>query len=141
MAKKFHFTLESLLTLRSYTAETKKSALAEIIRLREEQEQIIQEKQQYLVLITDAEYTPITEAGTMQAAHSHRESMKGEIAILSRKHKQLGEIEQLRRKEYSEALKEVKVLEKLKERQKEQHRSAINHEEQQFLDETARRVR
>ncbi len=72
--------------------------------------------------------------------HTHRESVKGEITVLYRKQKQLSEIEQLRRKEYSEALKEVKVLEKLKERQKDAYRAEMNREEQQFLDETARRI-
>lgn len=137
MAKKFCFTLRSLLKLRSYTAEIKKSALAEILRLREEQERLIQEKQHYLDLITNIGYERTVAAGAMQSAHSHRESVKNEITSLFQKQKQLAEIEQLRRKEYSEALKEVKVLEKLKEQQKERYRIEINREEQQFLDEIA----
>ncbi len=70
MAKNFRFTLESLLKLRSYTAEIKKTALAEIIRLREDQDRLIQEKQQYLVSITDTGYARTTVAGAMQAAHT-----------------------------------------------------------------------
>ncbi len=140
MAKKFRFSLEALLKLRTYTVEIKKSALAEIVRLREEQSRLIEEKQFYLSEIISSDYMLKTDAGAMQAVFSHRELIQKELDELHQKKMQIIEIENLRRNEYFESVKEVKILEKLKEQQKEVHRFEINREEQAFLDETAQKI-
>lgn len=141
MAKKFRFSLESLLQLRTYTADTKKKALAETVRLREEKEQEIREKQQYLTELTTIEFGKNILAGAMQAAHDHQEYIKAEIVKLHRRKEQILEIEKLKRKEFADALKDVKVLEKLKDKHHEQFVAELAGEERRFLDEVAQRSR
>lgn len=141
MAKKFRFSLESLLQLRTYTADTKKTALAEVVRMREEKEQEIEKKKQYLTELASVGFGKNMLAGAMQAVHDHREYVKAEIEKLHRRRDQIIEIEKLKRKEFSDAMKDVKVLEKLKDKHHEQFIAEIAREERQFLDEVAQRSR
>ena len=137
MAKKFRFSLEPLLKLRAYHADVKKQALAEIIQLRDNKQKYIENRQVYLAQITLVRAADSTTAGAMQTAHEHRESVKQDIAGLEYEKQQLEEIERVKQLEYGEALKEVRILEKLREKYRQQYAAELNAEEQKFLDELA----
>jgi flagellar export protein FliJ len=126
--------------LRTYTADTKKNSLAEVVAMREEKEREIDAKREYLEMMSGVAYGKVTVAGAMQAAFDHQEYVKAEIENLSRRRDQIAEIERVKRMEYTDALKEVKVLEKLKDKQRELFAAGLAREERIFFDEVAQRT-
>jgi len=112
-----------------------------VVRMREEKEREITEKQEYLAGVTGGDFRRRTRAGAMQATFDHLEHIKAEIEKLHGRRDQIIEIETLKRLEYSDALKDVKVLEKLKDKQREQYAAEVAGEERRFLDEVAQRPR
>jgi flagellar export protein FliJ len=136
MAKKFNFKLDTVLRLRSDKTEEAKTELQLIIRKRIEKE-----------LLIDEEYTRLANHNTtrnehkkleqIQAFYYHKEFINQEIKKLKMELDNLLDIESLKRIKYNEALKEEKVLLKLKEKKKSEFIAEIEHKEQLELDEIA----
>lgn len=136
MAKKFNFKLDTVLRLRSDKTEEAKTELQLIIRKRIEKETLIEE-----------EYTRLANHNTTRSLHKkleeiqafyyHKEFINQEIKKLKMELDNLLDIESLKRIKYNEALKEEKVLLKLKEKKKSEFIAEIEHKEQLELDDIA----
>lgn len=134
MAKKFAFRLERLLSLRSHRVEQEKNALLEIQGKRIAKENEIAEN--YTMLANAYANKVGTTTIEMLQINYHRQIfIKERIAKLEKERLNLLEIEEQRRKILSEALRDEKVLEKLKERQLENYKHEMNCAENAFMDE------
>ncbi len=136
MTKKFNFKLDTVLRLRTDKTEEAKTELQLIIRKRIEKEQLIDEQFAKLDIHnkTRKEHKKLEE---IQAFYYHKEFISQEIKKLKMELDNLLDIESLKRTKYNEALKEEKVLLKLKEKKKSEFMAEVEHKEQLELDEIA----
>ena len=136
MAKKFSFRLEPLLSLRSHKVKEAKEELAKVINKRTLKEDEISEQNEYFngLLKSRKGKISITE---LQADYHHKSFVKDEIGKLEYQKEQLLEIEQVHRLKLTDAMKDEKILEKLKEKQKQYHAEALEKEETKQMDEIA----
>lgn len=136
MAKKFNFKLDTVLRLRSDKTEEAKTELQLIIRKRIEKETLIESEYSKLAKHnkTRSEHKKLEE---IQAFYYHKEFINQEIKKLKMELDNLLDIESLKRIKYNEALKEEKVLQKLKDKKKSEFMAEIEHKEQLELDEIA----
>ncbi|MDQ1265960.1 MAG: Flagellar FliJ protein [Bacteroidota bacterium] len=136
MAKKFVFALESVLKLRSHKVEEAKDSLNRILGLRLKKESDIADKEEYMKQLLQKKPAS-SGVKEMQAQWYHKIYVEDEIRVMEREKEQLIEIENVRRVELSEAMKEEKILLKLREKKEVQHQDEIKREETIFLDEIA----
>lgn len=136
MAKKFKFRLEPILRLREYSAEQAKQSLAQIIKLKIDCENKILALSDDLENSFKVEYASNT-VYYMQTINHYRENIKLEIGQINKKIDQLVEIENVRRKILAEKMKEQKIFEKLKDKDKIKYKFEVDKEEQKFIDEIA----
>ena len=136
MAKQFKFKLDTVLRLRSDKTEEAKTELQLIIRKRIEKEQLIEEQ---FVKLENHKTTrnKNKKLEEIQAFYYHKEFINQEIKRLQMELDNLLDIESLKRTKYNDALKEEKVLQKLKEKKKSAFLDEIAHKEQLELDEIA----
>lgn len=139
MSKKFSFRLEPVLKLRAYRVAEAKEKLAEILYLRIKKENEIKSKYEYLQKFELAKDGKSSIAD-IQTRIYHKIYVEGEIKKLTKDRSELLEIENLKRKELSEAMKNEKILAKLKERKFEAYKHELNIEEMKDLDEIAGRI-
>ena len=134
MAKKFKFRLEPVLKIRTEKVEETKKNLNIAVRSRYEKENEISNlnniKKQFL-----AEPQVITKAADMQTAKDYVNNVDMQLQKKEEEKIKLLEIENQRREKLNEALKEEKVIVKLKEKKIAEHQQQINKEETDFLDE------
>lgn len=136
MAKQFKFKLDTVLRLRSDKTEEAKTELQLIIRKRIEKEQLIEE--QFVKLENHkATRNKNKKLEEIQSFYYHKEFINQEIKRLQMELDNLLDIESLKRTKYNDALKEEKVLQKLKEKKKSAFLDEIAHKEQLELDEIA----
>jgi flagellar export protein FliJ len=136
MAKRFQFRLEPVLRLRTHKVNEAKEELGSVMRKRMDKEQKLADKQNYFSdLLTDK--TGQYSAAELQAQISHENAVKEEIIKLENEKEQLLEIESFKREKLTVAMKEEKILEKLKERKLITHNENISKEEMKVLDELA----
>lgn len=134
MGKKFEFRLEKILNLRAQKVTQEKLALGRIQSLRLNKEQEAQTQNDYQDELKKIKHDK-GQASMLQAYHHHRTFVQEEIKKLEDEIDQLKEIEELRRVRLTEAMKDEKILEKLKEKRKYDHEEDSKHEEVQVLDE------
>jgi flagellar FliJ protein len=136
MAKKFDFRLESVLNLRSHKVQQAKDSLNHVIKMKNEKEQAIE-----INLIQRNEIfkdrSSAIKAAELQYKIHHKDHLENEIIQLESEKSRLTEIENLRRLNLTEAMKEEKVLVKLKDKKIEAHKYEVEKEEMQTLDEIA----
>ena len=134
MAKKFNFRLESVLKIRTEKVEETKNSLNVAVRNRYEKENEILtltgEKKHFL-----AEPQIVLKASDMQATKDYMSSIDRQLEIKENEKIKLIEIEKYRLEKLNEALKEEKVIVKLKEKKLTEHQQKVNREETNFLDE------
>jgi len=136
MAKKFSYRLEPLLKLRSHKVNQAKDSLSAVLRLRYNKDEAIDAKQVYRKNLSQSNYKS-RKAIDFQAIASHKQLVENEINNLDKERRQLLEIEQLRRNKLQFAMKEEKMLIKLKEKKLEQYNYETVKEENNFIDEIA----
>ena len=134
MGKKFEFRLEKILSLRTQKVTQEKLALGKVQSLRLNKEQEAQSQNDYQDELKKVKHNK-GQASMLQAHHQHRTFIREEIKKLEDEIDQLKEIEELRRVRLTEAMKDEKVLEKLKEKRKYDHEEDSKHEEVLTLDE------
>ena len=136
MAKKFKFRLETLLKIRTEAVEEAKNSLNVALRYRYEKERQIDElkntKQEQL-----QKRLNVTRAQDMQILKDHINSLDAQIEKEEIEKQKLIEIENVRRMRLNEAMKEEKVILKLKEKKLQEHEKELKREETNFLDEIA----
>lgn len=138
MAKKFNFRLEPILKIRTHYAELAKEALAEAVneRVAKENEIIFQQNYRNSLLQKVAKSKKVSE---LQTESNHKIFINEEIIRLTEEKKNLEEIETFRRGKLTEAMKQEKILMKLKERKQIIYNDEINKEETKIIDEIAQR--
>lgn len=135
MAKIFRFRLQHVLHLREYAVEQARIALGEVITLREKIESDIIGKQRYLE--QTLENSGGKNVAELQMHFQHRLFTQQEIVSLQGQLIHVKEHEDIRRKELNKKMQEKKVIENLRDRQKEQYLKESAREEQIFMDEIA----
>lgn len=134
MAKKFDFRYESILKLRAEKVTQAQESLNQVVRVRNEKEQSIQDYKNYKENINLIEEKS-TKAAELQNKIYHKQHIENEIKRLEKEKEQILEIEKLRRNKLTVAMKDEKVMEKLKDKKIIQHLDDIKHEESKFFDE------
>jgi len=138
--KKFAFRLEPLLKIRSEKTAEAKDMLGQAMQVRIAKERTIAEKKQYsLELQKKGVHETKISVQELAANFHHLRAVAEEIKQLEKEHAQVLEIESLRRGILSEAMKQEKVLDKLKEKKKEQFLKDVAHEENALLEDIAQR--
>lgn len=138
MAKKFKFSLESVLNLKNYRTNEAKDLLQQAAVIRIKKEQTISENQEYLKSIGNTGNKMSLQE--LQDLHYHKESVKRNIKKLEKEKSQIVEIENLRRDKLSDAMKEEKILTKLKDKKILKYNDELKKEENLILDEIASRT-
>lgn len=137
MAKRFKFRLDQVLNIRSHKVKQAKDALMDIISLRIQKEAEIEAKMQYLESLMKPAKGGHTLASDLQTLLNHKAFIKQEIKNLNIEKQRIIEIEELKRLRLNEAMKEERVLSKLKDRKMLEHNEAQNKEETYILNEIA----
>lgn len=134
MAKKFTYRLESLLNLKSFKVKEIEESIQKVLYYRYQTEHEIQKNEDYLASL-NGQRNGSFKAIEIQALNYHKETVKEEIKELKLQLERIVEIENILRNRLVEAMKEEKVLQKLKEREYEDYKMALNKEETKLLDE------
>jgi flagellar FliJ protein len=138
--KKFAFRLEPLLKIRAEKTSDAKEALGQAVQLRLLKERSIAEKRAYSLDVQKRSgFKNSVSVQDLQASFQHVRAVAEEIAQLEKECSQITEIETLRRELLSEAMKQEKVLDKLKEKKKVQFHKDLLKEESALLEEIAQR--
>lgn len=136
MAKKFRFRLESVLKLRTDNVNDAKNALMVVLQQRYNKEEEIKNlqtlKQDFL-----AQQMLAKTAADMQANKDYIRNLDAQVEIKEKEKEKIIEIENEKRRLLNEAVKEEKVLLKLKEKKYEEYQQELGKEETKFLDEIA----
>jgi flagellar FliJ protein len=134
MAKKFNFKLEPVLKYRADKVNQAKDSFNQAVRLRIEKEnsilETIDKKNEMLNKVIHK-----IKAGDLQNNINHINSLNNEILKLENEKNQIIEIENLRRIKLTNAMKDEKVIEKLKEKKIDLYNENLKKDENKFLDE------
>ncbi|MGA2296461.1 MAG: flagellar export protein FliJ [FCB group bacterium] len=136
MAKVFNFRLDPLLKIRTHKKKVAEEAFAHAVNKRLNKENEITGKEDYFtsLLKSKSGKVPIIE---LQHEYYHKNFVKEEIKQLKLEKVDLIEIEDKKRIALTEAMKDEKILDKLKEKQKIVYIDEIEKEEQKILDDIA----
>lgn len=134
MAKKFYYQLESLLNIKAYKVKEIEESIAKILYFRTQTENEISKQQEYLRTLLRSKNGHTT-ALEIQTRQHHSKFVEEEIAKLRQQLERIIEIEMILRQRLTQAMKEEKVLEKLKERKLNEYNEEIKKEETKTLDE------
>ncbi len=137
MAKRFNFRLEPVLKLRTHKVVQAKNALKIAANLRYSKEVEIDNKENYFLKLLNP-VSGYLKASELQTAHFHKTQVRDEIKILEKDKIKLIEIENMKRANLTNAMKDEKILLKLKEKQIAAYKEDIEKEEVITLDEIAR---
>lgn len=137
MAKKFSFRLDPVLKLRSHKVNQEKEALGFVVGRRTMKEIQINRQEEYKSgLLRKKQHS--TKAIDLQARSYHIHFVNEEIKKLEHEKEELIEIEGLRRQKLSAAMRDEKVLVRLREKKQIAHQEETGREETIHLDEIAR---
>lgn len=134
MAKKFSYRLESLLNFKSFKVKELEETIQKILYYKIQTEHEISKNIEYLESLNNHKNGHFR-ALEIQALNYHKEYIKDEIANLRKELERIIELENIFRQRLTEAMKEEKVLQKLKEKQYENYMYEVNREETKLLDE------
>jgi flagellar FliJ protein len=134
MAKKFIFRLDPLLKLRNFKVKEAKEDLGKAVKIRLEKEKELNEMNNYFHSLLKTR-KGLSSAAELQTQWHHKNYIEGELVTLETEGKKLLEIESVKRQLLTKAMKEEKVLEKLKERKELIYKEEIGKEETKELDE------
>ena len=140
MAKKFNFRLQTLLNLRSEQVKSAKDALNLALRDRYIQENIINSLVEKKNIQLQQRQVETTKAIQMQGVWDYISALEREILTEKKKLAELIKIENNCRKKLNLALKEEKVLLKLREKKIQEHMQIVQREETNFLDEIGTQI-
>ena len=134
MAKKFSYRLETFLNLKTFKVKEIEENIQKVLYYRTQTEEEIRKNQEYLAMLNNNRNGHF-KAIEIQALNYHKEAVKDEIENLRSQLARIIEIENILRQRLVEAMKEEKVLQRLKERQFEAYMYEVNREETKLLDE------
>ena len=136
MAKKFSFRLEPILKLRTHKVNEAKEIFLQIQAMRMKVEDEIQSTFDNLNSLYTGKsgIIPVTE---LQANYYRQDFLKNEIEKMEIEKKRLMEIENHRRKLLANAMKDEKILLKLKDKKRVYYMEELKIEDDKFMDEIA----
>ena len=137
MSKRFTFRLESLRRLRQHKTNEAKISLGEVSQMCVAKVQEIQALQRYHDEIKGN--TGLMKVMNHQMRSEHALAVKEDLKRLAAELVNLREIEALRRMKLTEAMKEEKILDSLRDKKEIQHKHDLLVEEQGMMDEIASR--
>jgi flagellar export protein FliJ len=133
MAKKFKFKLESFLKLKSFNVSKAEDALNKVLILKYEKEaEIVSIYDEISELNNNPKKQTIID---LQSRFHRKIFLEERIVQIKYEITKILEIENLKRKELQEAMKEEKILEKLKEKKQVEFKFEMGKEEDLALDE------
>lgn len=133
MAKKFEFRLETILKLRTHKAQAAKEDLQKAVGLRTRKEQEIEDTTNYLLGLRNAGFG-LVKSDELRAMDDHKRHVERTIEEMKKELSRLLEIEAAKRIVLNNAMREQKIMEKLKEKKFETYKFELNREESQELD-------
>jgi flagellar protein FliJ len=133
MAKKFNFKLESVLKYRADKVSQAIDSLNQAVKIRIEKQKEINDTESRIIEIA-SKFDNKTKARDLQVRDSHI------VFLIEQEKKQIIEIESIRRLKLTRAMKDEKVLEKLKEKKLETYNEELKKEEGLVLDEIGLRI-
>ena len=136
MAKKFSFRLDTVLKLRSYKVKLAKEVLLQIQSQRIKAEEEINRNHQELQSLYRNKVGKIS-VETIQQDFYRQEYIKNYINILEKEKEKLLKIEEAKRKILNEAMKDEKILLKLKDKKIAEYKFEMNQEDQKVMDDIA----
>ncbi len=139
MAKKFNFKLESVLKFRTDKVSQAIDSHNQAVKIRLEKQREIDETKYRISEIASKVENKI-KAGELRVKDSHINFLNEEILRLEDEKKQIIEIENIRRVKLTSAMKDEKVIEKLKEKQFVAYNDDLKKEEGAILDEIGLRI-
>ncbi len=134
MPKKFVFRLESLLNLKAHKVKEIEEAIQKVLYFRHRTEEEIRKQEEYLRSISNGNSGRF-KILDLQAQVNHKEYIAAEIEKLQIQLERIIEIESIYRARLTEAMKEEKILEKLKDKKLETYNEELKKEETKHLDE------
>lgn len=133
--KKFNFTLESVLKLKSHKVDDAKNDLGRVVsEINKRNSEIDQHRKEIGALLNDETGNSIA---FMQARFHRIQTLESEINRLYDEINQLREIENVKRDKLKEAKREEMTYEKLKEKQFNEFKEELKKDESAFIDEIA----
>lgn len=133
MAKKFKFKLDSFLKIKKFNVQKAEDELNKILSLKYSREQTILSLKNEIIEINN-----FKGKSTIMDLQSnfHRKTFIDEL-IVKEKYEitKLDEIEKIKRQDLSNALKEEKIIDKIKDKKMVEHKFELNKEEEFQLDE------
>jgi len=140
----FKFRLETLLKLRCADRDQRRAQLAQAYHaeqvIRDNAHDVAQQQQQLAQDARQASRPGVLDADRLLGMHRHHLVLQAQATTLRRQHEQLRPEIQRRRDALMHADQQVRVLEKLKEKQLERHLDRQRKLEVKRLDEVAGRV-
>ncbi len=140
MARAFRFRLERLLDLRRAKEGAAQRALAEARRAVEEEArrlaELLAEEEQGRRAARELRQG-VLDLGALRRQDGYHDAIERRIRTSRERLRELGTIEQEKRQALTEAMKAVKVLERVRERRLAEWTRAEEREERKFLDEVA----
>ena len=136
MAKRFRFKLEPILKMRTEKTKEAKNALSIALRNRYKKEMEIDTLQNTKKEQLEKQLKT-SKAQDMQIIKDYIINLDNQIEHKKREKEKLVEIENMRLYELNEAMKEEKIITKLREKKLEKHKLELKREEDNFLNEVA----
>ena len=137
----FSFRLETVLRLRIAERDERRGELAKALRaaeiLEERRQQVAEEMQENQELARKLAEPGSANVNRILQTHRYEAILKGSLAQISIQEKQVAAEVERRRQILTEADRQVRVLEKLEVRQRDEHRRKELHQEMKQLDEVA----
>jgi flagellar FliJ protein len=139
----FRFRLATLLRLREVTRDERRSELAEAYQaagvLAEQEGRLAEELRDNLQCIRDASHPGELDVDALLGRHRHQLLLAAQRQFLDRQRQQVEAEIELRRQRLLEADRDVKALEKLRERKRDRFKYEEHRKETKQLDEVAAR--
>lgn len=139
----FHFRLATLLKLREATRDQRRQQLAQAHQAQQTLQRRKHEKQEEIAALRDeaaALASGAVDVDRILSAQRYEQVLQGEQKVLSEQETTVAEEVERRRLALVAADREVRVLEKLRERQQLEHHRKRERREAKELDETANRA-
>lgn len=141
---RFEFRLRALLGIREAQRDAQRSQLAELLaaeeRLRDQKAGVAAELRNELSARRDATAQGRLDVDRLRAANLFEHALRGELQVLGQRQQALESLVAEQQAALVEAQRQVRVLEKLRERQQQQHDAAQQAAESRMLDEVGARL-
>lgn len=141
---RFEFRLKALLEVRAAERDAQRSQLAELLaaeeRLRAHQATVAAELERALSAHGEAVARGHLDIDRLQAAQAFEQSLRNELLVLVRRQQDLDRLVSEQQELLVEAQRQVRVLEKLRDRQHQQYLAAQQSAQWRALDEAGARV-